>query len=214
VNSKQGFFWEIPLSTVALKDFDQLSDVFTSTPDTNYYAIIGMYKCHVGRNANVCALAHLKRYNIKWEIPIAPEAWSKQPAPWGDQYSNFNAGKILLILEGVAGLDYSISQSTLTVCDSMPNGWSFMELWIPMKIDGTMRWPQIMVRRDEKGDIVQKTISVSGSPLTHLKIQPWLEGGTLLSAPKGYTTENQGRNHIGYSFQAQPNASVTIDIRK
>ncbi len=214
VNSKQGFFWEIPLSTVALKDFDQISDVFTSTPDTNYYAILGMYKCHVGRNANVCALAHLKRYNMKWEIPIAPEAWSKQPAPWGDQYSNFNAGKILLILEGMAGLNYSIPQSTLTVCDSMPDVWSFMELRIPMKTDGTIRWPQIMVRRDQKGDILQKTISVSGSPLTHLKIQPWLEGGMLLSAPKGYTTENQGRNHIGYSFEAQPNASVTIDIRK
>jgi hypothetical protein len=55
----------------------QISDVFTSTPDTNYYAIRGMYNCHVGRDANRCALAHLKRYNLKWGIPIAPEAWSK-----------------------------------------------------------------------------------------------------------------------------------------
>ncbi len=64
LNSKRGFFWDVPLSTGALNDFDQISDLFTSTPDTNYYAILGMYNCHVGRNANVCALAHLKRYNM------------------------------------------------------------------------------------------------------------------------------------------------------
>jgi hypothetical protein len=75
---------------------------------------------------------------MHWGIPIVPEAWSKVPAPWGDQYSNFNAGKILLILEGMAGLEYSIPQSTLTVCDSMPEQWSCMEVRIPMKVDGRM----------------------------------------------------------------------------
>ena len=40
MDSQKGFFWEIPLSTAALKDFDQISDVFASTPDTNYYAIL------------------------------------------------------------------------------------------------------------------------------------------------------------------------------
>ena len=37
-----------------------------------------------------------------------------------DQYSNFDAGKILPILEGMAGLDYSIPDDTFTVCDNMP----------------------------------------------------------------------------------------------
>jgi hypothetical protein len=214
MDSQKGFFWEIPLSTVAVKDFDQISDVFTSTPDTNYYAIRGMYNCHVGRNANICALAHLKRYNEKWGIPIAPEAWSKQPAPWGDQYSNFNAGKILLILEGMAGLKYSIPDSTLTVCDSMPEEWNSMELRIPMKAGGKTCWPRVLYRRDQNGNTVRKTVSVSGNPLTHLKIQPWLEEGAVHSAPAGYATENQGRNHIGYRFEDQPDASVTIEIEK
>ena len=56
----------------------------------NYYCLIGMLKSHVGRIANRCTLAHIKRYNLNWGIPIAPEAWSREPAPWGDQFSNFN----------------------------------------------------------------------------------------------------------------------------
>ncbi|NQT40331.1 MAG: hypothetical protein HQ581_22750, partial [Planctomycetes bacterium] len=59
VDAAKGFFWTVPLSTMAIKDFDHISDVFTATPNTNYYAIIGMYNSHVGRMANVCALAHL-----------------------------------------------------------------------------------------------------------------------------------------------------------
>jgi len=214
MDSKRGFFWEIPLSTAAVKDFDRISDVFASTPDTNYYAILGMYNCHVGRNANQIALTHLKKYNMHWGIPIAPEAWSKVPAPWGDQYSNFNAGKILWILEGMGGLEYSIPQSTLTVCDNMLDQWTSMELRIPMKVDGRMRWPRVLYQRNERNGIVRKTISVSGSPLTYLKIQPWLEEGAVHSAPARYVTENQGRNHIGYRFEAKPDASVTIEIEK
>jgi len=214
VDAAKGFFWTVPLSTMAIKDFDHISDVFTATPDTNYYAIIGMYNSHVGRMANVCALAHLKGYNMHWDIPIAPEAWCKEPAPWGDQYSNFNAGKILLIIEGMAGIEYSIPESTLTVCDNMPEQWSSMELRVPMKVDGKMRWPIVAYRREKSGDMVQKTISVRGNPLANLRLQPWLEEGTVADAPGGYTTKDQGRNHIGYHFKAAPKQSLTIKIEK
>jgi len=83
-----------------------------------------------------------------------------------------------------------------------------------MKVDGRMCWPRVLYQRKEKESIVRKTISVSGNPLTHLKIQPWLEEGTVHSAPAGYATGNQGRNHIGYRFEAKPDASVTIEIEK
>jgi len=167
----------------------------------------------VGRNANICALAHLKGYNTRWGIPIAPEAWSRKALPWGDQYSNFNAGKILLILEGIAGLDYSIPESTLTVCDSMPEQWFSMELRVPMTVRGETRWPIVRYKRRKRGNVVSKTISVTGNPLANLKIQPWLEEGTVISAPEGYTTKNQGRNHIGYHFKSAPQTSVTIKIK-
>ena len=43
---------------------------------------------------------------------------------------------------------------------------------------------------------------------------PWLEEGTVLSASKGYTTEGQARNHIGYNFRSAPQISLTVKIKK
>ncbi len=59
VNDQVGYFGQVPLLTKALKDWDQISNVFTVTPDTNWWAIRGMYLHHVGNNANICALGHI-----------------------------------------------------------------------------------------------------------------------------------------------------------
>jgi len=213
MDSKKGFFWKVPISTIAIKDFAQISKVFTSTPDTNYYAIYGMYKCNVGRNANKLALAHLKGYNTRWGVPIAPEAWSIEPYPWGDQYSNFNAGKILLIIEGIGGLDYSIPNDTLTIRDSMPEQWNSMELRIPITVKGGTHWPVVRCSRSKTGGVTKKTVSVTGNPLANLQIRPWLEEGTVVRAPEGYAREGCGRNRIGYSFKRAARKSVTVEIK-
>ena len=54
--------------------------------------------------ANKFTLEHLKTYNMEAGVPVAPEGRDKSYALSGDKYSNFNAGKILLILEGIGGL--------------------------------------------------------------------------------------------------------------
>ena len=214
LDSEKGFFWKVPLSTTAKKDFDRISKDFSSTPDTNYYALLGMYKSNVGRNANICALAHLKKYNMNWGIPIAPEAWSIEPEPWGDQYSNFNAGKIQVIIEGMGGLEYSIPDSTFTVSDCMPEEWSYMQWRVPIKIDGKMYWPTVDVSRKEKNGKVIKTVLVKGNPMKNLQIRPWLEEGKATKATAGYVTEGQGRNRIGYNFTDGDHMSVSIEIEK
>ena len=114
----------------------------------------------------------------------------------------------------MAGLEYSLPESTLTVCDSMPEAWDFMELRIPLKVDGHVRWPRVTYRRATKDYMVRKTIAVSGNPLTHLRIQPWLEGGAVFSAPKGFCRRHQGRNHIGYSVRDTADTAVTVTIKK
>lgn len=215
LDSEEGFYWKVPLSSRSIPDLEKVADPeFASTPDTNYYSIIGMYKSSVGRNANRCALAHLKSYNMLWGVPIAPEAWSIEPAPWGDQYSNFNAGKLLFILEGMAGVEYSIPDNSLTVCDNMPEEWSYMEIQIPVEVEGTVHWPRITYRRNTEADTVEKTISVHNSPFSRVKIQPWLEEGHLLSASEGYSIEEQPRNHIGYLIDGSAACSVTVRIRE
>ena len=39
-------------------------------------------------------------------IPVAPEGRDSNYQRFGDSYSNFNAGKILLLLEGVGGMPF------------------------------------------------------------------------------------------------------------
>jgi len=214
IDPVDGFYGKVPLTTKALKNWDQVSRVFASTPDTNYYSIIGMYKRHVGTNANVCGLAHLKKYNMHWGVPIAPESWDKTPAPWGDQYSNFNAGKILLILEGIAGLDYSVPGDTFTVCDTMPTTWDFMELMVPVTKSGRTCWTRVNIRRQTRPDgTVAKAVAVSGNTQSRLCIQPWLEDKTLLEAPSGYAAQKP-KGHIGYTFKDAVNKVITIRLKE
>ena len=59
--------------------------------------------------ANKFSLAHLKGYNMEDGVPVAPEGRNTDFTRFGDKYSNFNAGKILLILEGIGGEFCSVS---------------------------------------------------------------------------------------------------------
>ena len=54
------------------------------------------------------------------------------PTLFGDQYSNFNAGKILLYLEGLAGLKYSLPGQQLTIRPALPQAWEWMEVRLPI----------------------------------------------------------------------------------
>ena len=89
----------------------------------------------------------------EWKIPVAPEAYRRDATLFGDQYSNFNAGKILLYLEGLAGLSYSLPQRRLTIRPALPPAWDWMEVRLP--IDGT--WTKI--RYSNAG------VEVEGCPL-------------------------------------------------
>ena len=212
-NEVDGFFAQVPMSTKALKDWDQISDVFTVTPDTNWWAIRGMYKHHVGNNANICTLGHLKGYNIEWGIPVAPEARDINFDPWGDEYSNFNAGKILLIIEGILGLKYSVVDESFTVADHLPTEWDYMETYVPINENGQTQWTKVRVSRVENASDVEKTISVEGNSQSTLNIQPWLEEKNLLSAPGGYTPQ-EPKGHIGYQFDDIKEKTIHIVLEK
>jgi len=208
-----GFYTEVPLGTRALKDWAGVSTVFTITPDTCWWAIRGMYLHHVGTNANHCALGHLKGYNLEWGIPVAPEALDINFDPWGDHYSNFNAGKLLLILEGIVGVDYSIPDGTFTVNDHMPQDWTFMEFKVPVTQPGQTNWVDVRIDRTEPGGgVIEKTVSVNGNPLPTLEIQPWLEERVLISAPAGST--NAPTNHLAYTFLSTTNKTLAIQIQQ
>ena len=107
-------------------------------------------------------------------MPVAPEAYTRALDLFGDQYSNFNAGKILLYLEGLFGLSYSLPDQTLSIRDSMPTNWEWMEMDIP--VGAQSGWTKVRIERD-KGIFggLRKTISIQNCPL-RIKAETWLHG--------------------------------------
>ena len=134
--------------------------------------------------------------------------------PWGDEYSNFNAGKILLILEGIAGLSYSVVDRIFTVSDHMPETWDFMDFSVPTREGDQTSWTSVKVTRElgVQGQI-HKTITVTGNTQSRLNIQPWLEGKALVSAPEGYS-DQAANGHLSYEFDRARETSVSVVIQE
>ena len=159
LNDKKGFmgeFFPLAMSKESMEKFRTPVDhSFGYTPDTAYFTLDGMFRQRLLPAASDLTLNHIENYNYHpdWEIPVAPEAYRRDLKLFGDQYSNFNAGKILLILEGLAGIKYSLPESRLTVRPALPDAWQWMEVRLP--IDG--HWTRL---RYEK-----QTVDVTGSPL-------------------------------------------------
>ena len=75
--------------------------------------LLGTHQTRISSGWNVQAgipktsdnLNHLENYNYhqEWKVPVAPEAYRRNLDLFGDQFSNFNAGEILLF-EGLAGV--------------------------------------------------------------------------------------------------------------
>ena len=179
-----GEFFPLAMARRSMKTFASETDhAFGYTPDTAYFTLDGMFRQDFPKVASELTLNHLENYNYhdEWEIPVAPEAYRRDLELFGDQYSNFNAGKILLFLEGLAGISYSLPDGFFQVRDAMPTTWEWMEIEVPvgMKPD----WVKVRIeRKNERGGIMKRII-VENSPLP-VKITPWLEDRQLVDEPQ------------------------------
>ena len=158
LNKEKGFYGEffpLAMSKQAMQTFKTPVDhSFGYTPDTAYFTLDGMFTQGLKKIASELTLNHLANYNYHkdWKVPVAPEAYKRDLTLFGDQYSNFNAGKILLYLEGLAGLNYSLPDQKLTINSALPETWEWMEIRLPIKD----QWTKI--RYTHEG------AEVSGSP--------------------------------------------------
>ena len=158
---------------------------FGHTPDTAYFTLDGMFRQRLGDPAWRLTLNHLENYNYhsEWHIPVAPEAYTRSGKLFGDQYSNFNAGKLLLYLEGLAGLEYSIPDNRLIVHDTMPTDWEWMEVRLPIRMPGKTetQWTTIRYDRSQSGGEMTKSIRVTDCPL-RITIEPWSETKRVIAS--------------------------------
>lgn len=216
MDSTNGFNLNGHFCTTAQSTWDRVDNKnFMVTPDSFWFAVRGMYKHNMIAEANELTLFHLKNYNYhqEWDIPMAPEALKETLELHGDQYSNFNAGKILMILEGIFGLSYSVVDDSFTVADNMPPEWSFMETYVPVSENGETRWTRVRVDREGQGGTVTKSVEVEGNTQATLNIEPWMEGKTLQSATVGGVT-NAVSDRIDYQFAGQTDPTLQIQLNE
>ena len=174
----KGFLGEIfprAMSKQSMEKFATPVDhSFGYTPDTAYFTLDGMFRQGLAKAASRLTLDHLAKYNYHedWKIPVAPEAYQRDLKLFGDQYSNFNAGKILLFIEGLAGITYSIPKKAFRVRDALPSSWKWMEIEIPIRVTEEADTVWTKVRIERRGGT--KSIIVENSPGA-ITLEPWLE---------------------------------------
>ena len=213
-------YGDVPLSCIARQNWRQpyhpsigADYNFAYTPDANWYLLRGLYMQSIDALANKFTLGHLKHYNMEWGIPMAPEARRMDGSMHGDSYSNFNAGKILLILEGIGGLKYSTVDDTFTFKDSLPTNWTFMEFQVPVvRSEGAeVSWVTARSERRQEGNEIVKTVSVTGNPFSNLVVEPWAEDLTVLTRSSG-SVADAPVGHVGWRFSGADNATVVLTM--
>lgn len=221
-----GSFFPLAMSRQTMKTFaTKVDHSFGYTPDTAYFTLDGMFRQRLGNPASRLTLNHLRHYNFHsdWNIPVAPEAYTRSGELFGDQYSNFNAGKLLLYLEGLAGVEYSIPDRKLVVHDTMPLSWNWMEVRLPIRMQSEKhtRWPVIRYTRTEAGSNdgtskLSKSIRVTDCPL-QITVEPWSDEKRVVRAdvqPADGTrgTTSNFPHYTRYSFDASQSTAY-VELR-
>jgi hypothetical protein len=122
----------------------------------------GLYVQNVNKIANNAFVTHLKKYNMMWGIPIAPEGFTHDFKLFGDTYNNFNAGNLDVMMMGIGGFQYSVVNNTFYQADTLPEEWSFMEFYVPINGKGfdETKWVHTKVTRDESDSAINKKVEI------------------------------------------------------
>lgn len=200
-------------STAARQMEGNWDDFFTSAPDVAWYMYRPLFKHHLIEEGNYLTLKHIKQYNMEWGIPVTPEARGNTPYAilWGDQYSNFNAGKIDLLIEGIGGLNYSFADSSFTFREHMPKNWDFMEWRVPVKHHSWTEpeWVKVRAEKSVSGEVTTKDVTVSNNPMKKLYVSSWNEGQAFSSYSPSSLTEHQ-YNWVEEEFISKSDVNIWV----
>jgi len=173
------------------------------------------YLHNVDALANKFTLDHLTKYNMEWGgIPVAPEGRNTEFQLFGDQYSNFNAGKLLLILEGIGGLTVDTHGDSFAFADNLPGNWTFMEFRVPVvkEAGAATTWVTARAERACSRGKVTKTASVDGNPFGTLNVQPWADDATVVKSSPGGAVLNRTVGHADWQLHNTASATVTLTL--
>jgi len=222
-NNTAGFNTEVPVSVEAMKDWNNSTGGpgkadynFAVTPDVNFLMLRGLFLHHVDGLATNFTVRHLTGYHMDEHrgrtVPMAPEARKKDMSRHGDQFSNFNAGKIINILEGLGGLTYSVHDDSFTFADNLPLAWDWMEFRVPViatASSNSTTWVTARTERLRTGAMATKTVTVENNPFTNLYVQPWGDDLTVASSmPNSHRMADSPPGHASWHFDSsKPNTN-------
>ena len=207
MNPDTGFLGPVPLE-IRPPDAPE-NDMFAVSTMSTWLAVEGMFRHHCDAEAIACTLGHMRGMTTDYGYPVAPECWDPDYRPWGSMYYNWDGAMVLLLLDRLAGIRYSIPDGTLTVCEHLPTEWDDIETRVPIVVRGETRWTTIRTTRREQNGRVRKQISIRGCPLKRLVVQPWLEGRRLLAAEPTQRVAAP-RGHAGFTFQDVADQTVSV----
>jgi len=217
--------------------------VFAVSTISTWLAVEGMFRHHRDADAVFCTLNHIRAMNKDHGHPVAPECWDPHDKPWGSQYYNWDGCMTDLLLKRLAGVSYSVRDGTFTVCDHLPERWSFIEVAVPVVQGGKTEWVTVRIDQRLSGDAVQasgadgpqvrsgssegqddsrtpvrrppiiKMIAVRNCPLKTLFIEPWLADRALLDE-SAKALGGAPRGHRRYVFSAMRDGKVTVRLGK
>jgi hypothetical protein len=149
-------------------------------------------------------------------FPIAPECWDPEYKPWGSMYYNWDGPMVCLMIQRLAGINYSIPENTFTVRDHLPDEWDFIETYTPVVLDGKTNWTRVKVEREKTSDsLFNKCVSVENCVLDKLNIEPWPEDREVVKA-EGFNTQITDGGKSAYVFSgkaANKTAEFTLGKR-
>ena len=211
MNSEEGFLGEVPIN-IRAKDSEQVWPFNVSTL-TTWLAVEGMFRHHVDTDAIKCTLGHINGMVRDYGFPITPEAWDGEYKPWGSQYYGWDEAMVLLLIERLAGISYSMLDSTFTVSEHLPESWDFVETMVPVVKDQATHWIRVKTERTQKNNEIIKTITVNGNIQNNLIIEPWLERKFLVSSVSPRQQDDHPKGHVKYKFTDRIDATVTMVLQ-
>ena len=191
-------------------------------PDANYWMISPLYRHKISGVANKALLGHLKRFNMENGLPVAPEARKLDLAEFGNQFNNFNAGKILLYLQGLGGLRVSNVDDSFTFADNLPTNWTFMEFRVLVArnnsegVSTDVQWVMARVERErvQRTSAVKKKVTIKNNPFSKLRVQPWADEAEVVSVLGGNTTTGvrERDGHVEWDFRDDEAVEVEVEF--
>jgi len=212
MNAETGFFGPVPLD-VRPPDAPE-NGVFAVSTISTWLAVEGMFRHGCDAEAVTCTLGHLRGMRKDYGYPVAPECWDPDYRPWGSMYYNWDGAMIPLILERLAGVRYSVPDGTFTVRDHLPDAWRYVEVCVPVVLNGETTWTRVRVDRAAASPgRFEKTFTIEDCPLRTLIIHPWLEDRACLEShpvPAGPAA----RGHADFRFSGPGGGTVSLVLGK